>query len=249
MQLEVSRAWRGRDVSIVFEPAIVGSERRADLEITRKPRTFLVETTSLSRAADDLQREAFEHELWQLVKRIESRTDARIDVQLSDDFEANGVEGWLHEIEEIARSVVGQRARVVESAVGRAEIWSAQGRSVETVFNGGLQVTDGWRRLARTLHGKARQSAGEQPVWLRVDALDGFFQLTGWPRMSWSDRIERLADAAQSVVAGFDHVAGIVLSSSASVAIGATEPAQVDERIDTERGTGLRRLISDHVVR
>lgn len=104
-------------------------------------------------------------------------------------------------------------------------------------------------RLARMLVEKAHQSFGEEPVWLRVDALDGFFQLTEWPSMSWPDRITRLSEATSYHLDGADHIAGLVLSSAAGVAIGATDAAKVDQRFETDAGTGLRRLIAPHVAR
>jgi hypothetical protein len=89
------------------------------------------------------------------------------------------------------------------------------------------------------------------PVWLRIDALDGFFQFTEWAHLDWSERIDRAAAALRHdlATANAEHLAGVILSSSATVSLSATDPANQNETIRTEQGTGIRRLIADHMVR
>jgi hypothetical protein len=248
LQLEVSRAWKSTSDSITFEPEIPSTPRKADLRI-RAARTFLVETTSLSRSVDDRRWEEQEHVLWMKIQAIQDRTETRIDVELADDPDPEHVEPWLIDVERVAGELTPGDSRAVDSDVGHATVQSALNEDPGSTFHGSPRTTDGWRRLARVFAEKAHQSFGEEPVWLRVDALDGFFQLTEWPSMSWPDRITRLSEATSYTLDGADHIAGLVLSSAAGVAIGATDAAKVDERFDTDAGTGLRRLIAPHVAR
>jgi hypothetical protein len=67
------------------------------------------------------------------------------------------------------------------------------GISTSPAFVGAAVTRDGWHRLGRAVHAKARQSSGALPVWLRIDALDGFFQFTEWPALEWPERIKRVA--------------------------------------------------------
>jgi len=117
-------------------------------------------------------------------------------------------------------------------------------------FVGATATQGGWYRLGRALHRKVCQSAGAVPVWLRVDAVDGFFQSTEWPTLSWSERVDGVA-ARLRYFAGVDagHVAGLVLSSGSAVALNADDPAVENKTVHTKHGTGLRRLLADHVAR
>jgi len=68
LQLEASRALRGPDTTITFEPEISGSRNKADLIVTpSKHQPFLVETTSLARADVDQAWEEYEHKIWEAV--------------------------------------------------------------------------------------------------------------------------------------------------------------------------------------
>ncbi|MFC6155647.1 hypothetical protein [Kribbella jiaozuonensis] len=248
LQLEVSRAWEAASETITFEPRIADAPRKADLRI-RASRTFLVETTSLSRSMADRRWEELEHSLWMRIQSIQARTGALIDVEMAVDVAPDALEAWLIEVERVASKTSQDRPTIVTSDVGQASIRRDQNNDPGSTFHGSLRTTDGWFRLARTLVDKARQSSGEEPVWLRVDALDGFFQLTEWPSLSWPERVSRLSEATHYALEGADHLAGLVLSSSKGVAIGATNATQVDNRFDAESGTGLRRLIAPHVAR
>jgi hypothetical protein len=101
------------------------------------------------------------------------------------------------------------------------------------------------------VHAKARQSAGPLPVWLRIDALDGFFQVTEWPALDWPEQVTRVATTLQHDLAdaGAEHLAGVLLSSSSAEAPGATNLTAENETVHTERGSGIRRLLADHIVR
>lgn len=69
--------------------------------------------------------------------------------------------------------------------------------------------------------------------------------------MDWTERINRVAEAVRHDLAGADagHLAGVVLSSGPAVSLGATDPAEDNETVHAKDGSGIRRLISDHVVR
>lgn len=248
LQLEVDRAWQATSEAVTFEPHIADAPTRADLRI-RASRTFLVETTSLSRSRADRRWERLEHELWLRIQGIQATTGTLIDVEMTADMDVEVIEAWLVEIERAAGDTARDLPAIVPSAVGQASIRRDRAGDSGSTFHGGLRTTDGWFRLARTLVEKARQSKGEEPVWLRVDALDGFFQLTEWPSMSWPDRLTRLSDATSYALKGADHLAGLVLSSSKGVALGETNAAQVDNRFDAANGTGVRRLVAPHVAR
>lgn len=155
-----------------------------------------METTTLARAKADLEREQHEDHVWQAVTALELRYGVRITVHMTDHLDSAVTGDWLGAIEHAASSPRAEDAQVIESAVGRAEIWQAGSLVPSLPFVGATTTRDGWYRLGRAVHGKARQSAGPLPVWLRIDALDGFFQFTEWVELDWTERINRVATAA-----------------------------------------------------
>ncbi|MFD2422394.1 hypothetical protein [Amycolatopsis pigmentata] len=252
LQLEVARALRGPGTCITFEPAIPGSSNRADLLVARPGgSSFLVETTTLARAKADLDWEEYENHVFQAVAALEVRYGIRVIVRLTDRPDIAVASQWIDAIEHAARFGEAENPRVIESAAGRAEIWPVGSQGSDLAFAGAALTRDGWHRLGRAVHGKARQSTGPLPVWLRIDALDGFFQFTEWAHLDWSERIDRAAAALRHDLASAnaEHLAGIILSSSATVSLGATGSANQNETIRTEQGNGIRRLIADHMVR
>jgi hypothetical protein len=165
---------------------------------------------------------------------------------MTDQGDDTKTKAWLDAIELAARSHDTDDHQIVESDLGRAEIRMPSSPGREHSFVGATLARDGWHRLGRAVHGKARQSAGSVPVWLRIDALDGFFQFTEWPTLDWPERLNRVATTLQRDLAdaGAEHLAGIVLSSSTAVSLGAADPTAENQTIDSEHGTGIRRLVS-----
>lgn len=249
LQLEVHRALRSSGTAITFEPEISGSRNKADLMITPADGSpFLVETTSLARADVDQAWEEYEHNVWQAVTTLEVRHNVRIAVELIDHRDETETAAWLAAIEAAAASSEHEVQRV-ESPMGRAEVRRAGSPTPERTFVGAVATRDGWRRLGRALQAKARQSEGPLPVWLRVDALDGFFQFTEFATLDWTERVDRVAANLREDLAGASHLAGVVLSSGLAVALGATNSTAEYQTTRSTTGCGLRRLISAHTVR
>lgn len=249
LQLEVHRALRSPGTAITFEPEITGSRNKADLMITPSEGSpFLVETTSLARADVDQAWEEYEHNVWQAVTTLELRHNVRIAVELIDHRNETETATWLAAIEAAAASSEHEVQRV-ESPMGRAEVRRAGSPTPERTFVGAVATRDGWRRLGRALQAKARQSEGPLPVWLRVDALDGFFQFTEFATLDWTEHVDRVATNLREDLAGASHLAGVVLSSGPAVVLGATDPTAENQTTRSAAGCGLRRLISAHTVR
>lgn len=249
LQLEVHRALRSSGTTITFEPEISGSRNKADLMITPSEGSpFLVETTSLARVDVDQAWEEYEHNIWQAVTTLELRHDVRIAVELIDHRDETETATWLAAI---AAAAVNSEHEVqrVESPMGRADVRRAGSPTPQRTFVGAVATRDGWRRLGRALQGKARQSEGPLPVWLRVDALDGFFQFTEFATLDWTERVDRVAMSLREDLAGASHLAGVVLSSGPAVVLGATDPTAENQTTRSAAGCGLRRLISAHTVR
>lgn len=252
LQLEVARLGAATGLRARFEPRIAGTARSAHVvlgELEKQPR-LLVETTSLFRSVPDLAHQTYEQRLGWAMRGIEQRHGVFLQMELTAHDDEDGTATWLGRID-AAAAVVRRTGtpQTVSGPAGTATIWAEAPTEPWTTFAGAAHGEDGWRRLARALFGKARQTSGASAAWIRIDALDGFFQFTDWRGHSWTDRVDRLAAAAQATVAGADHVAGIVVSSGPATALGARDPTAEDVTATTTAGVGLRRLLAPHVVR
>jgi hypothetical protein len=246
LQLEVGRAGIAVGLDVSFEPSVTGTSRFADVEwrsSTTPP--ILIETTSLFR--DDVAIRAERYETWlkDQVSRIEFDHRVNIAVQLTTHAEPDGITRWLVALDRASQALVGDAVVTVSGPGVVARVQRAPFPERTSVFVGATVEGDAWRRLARTLAGKARQSAGPHPTWLRVDVLDGLWQFTPWAQLPLSDRLELIAPILQEHLAAQAHLDGVVLSSGPLVAL--SEPP--DEDVEAAFGVAVRRKLSAHQVR
>jgi len=251
LQLEAARAFRSPGATVTFEPAIPGSDSKADLRIEDGAGIpWLVETTALFRSRLDRDAEEYEDRFQWAVRAVEHRHRVHCITHLDDHLDQQGTQEWLSAVDAAARQVrAAGVSQTVATEAGRVRIQVSAPAGGATVFAGVLRSGDGWRRLGRAIRDKARQSAGPVPVWLRIDVLDGLFQFTEWSGLPWPERIEHVSVALRGELRGVQHLHGVVLSSGPAVALGAVERAQEDITAKAQGGTGIRRLIVPHLVR
>lgn len=250
LQLETARGGRTMGMGGTFEPPLRGGTRSADVRLVGTNAELLVETTTLFRSDSDKEWEDYERQLsWSIIE-IEHRYGVFAETVMTDHPDDAGINALL-----VAADDAAQETRrtglpqLVEVPGVRITVATEHRASSTATFAGAERRGDGWRRLARALRDKARQSAGPTPIWLRVDALDGFFQFTDWHALPWTERVERVANALRTTLAGADHVAGVVLSSGLAVGLGATDAAIEDAGVRLGSDAGLRRLIAPNLIR
>jgi hypothetical protein len=250
LQLEVARAARAIGMTATFEPPIPGEGvNLADVLLTDDDvATMLVEATTLFRSDEDKTWEDYERRLGWAITAIEQESDVTV---ITDDHLD---EPDTHEVldrvgEAAAESRRTGSEQIVETALGRFVVSATHPDGTVTSFAGAVQSGDGWRRIRRTLLGKARQSTGQRPVWLRVDTLDGFFQFTNWRTLPWDERVAQVANAVRASLADVGHVEGVVLSSGAVVCLGGLDPATENVDVAVGSSLGMRRLLAPHLAR
>jgi hypothetical protein len=251
LQMEVARAARTFDSAASFEPKVPGTDRKADVSLEPTDgKVELVETTTLFRSEVDRQWEEYEDRLRRSLMEIERRHGVYSITHLTDHLDSAATEDWLLAVNVAAAdaSASGQQQKV-RSAAGEILLCTTGFARRTATFTGAALTADGWRRLGRAVQGKARQSAGLVPAWLRIDAMDGFFQFTDWAQLTGPQRTDRLADALANALVDATHLQGVILSSGLAVSLGATDPTIEDTTNTTSRGTALRRTVSPHLVR
>ncbi|OLB78231.1 MAG: hypothetical protein AUI14_13900 [Actinobacteria bacterium 13_2_20CM_2_71_6] len=251
LQLEVARATEDQGDAVTFEPAIPGSNKNGDLLINGGPdRIWMVETTTIPRAAIDLNWQDYEDQFLAAIRWIEQRHSVACIVVLDDHMAWDETQAWLTAVEAVAASTTGLTgAYGVSSEIGVVTVHREAVPLGTALFTGAAQYRDGWRRLGRTLSAKAVQVRGPWPAWIRVDCLDGLFQFTDWAKMPPQERIAAIAAAIRDNVQWPGNAEGVVLSTGPAVSLGATDPTAEEATVQTSYGAFVRRLLAPHLVR
>lgn len=226
LQLEVARAAEDRDDAVSFEPAIPGSKSCGDLLIDGgTDQAWMVETTTIPRAAIDLDWQDYEDQFKGAIRRIELRHNVACVVFLDDHTTQDETQAWLAAVEAAAESTVGLTGMcAVPSEIGVLTVYREAAPPGMAVFTGAAQYRNGWHRLGRKLSAKAAQVRGPWSAWIRVDCLDGLFQFTDWAKMVPQERLAAIAEAIGHHVRWPCNAEGVVLSTGSAVSMGATDP-------------------------
>jgi hypothetical protein len=250
LQLEVARAAEDQGNTVIFEPPIPGAKRHGDLLIDGgTDQAWMVETTTIPRAAIDLDWQDYEDKFKAAIRLIELRHRITCVVILDDHTTQDETRAWLTAVEAVAESTTGLTGPyAVPSEIGVVTVHRDALPRGTAVFTGAVQYRDGWHRLGRKLSAKAVQVRGPWPAWIRVDCLDGLFQLTDWAKMAPRERLAAIAAAIRDNVQWPDNAEGVVLSTGPAVSIGATEPGE-EATVHTLDGAFVRRLLAPHLVR
>jgi len=238
LQLEVARAVEDQGDAVIFEPAIPGSNKKGDLLVDGgTDRAWMVETTTIPRAAADLDWQDYEDQFVDSIRRIELRHGVTCVVHLDDHMAQDETQAWLAAVESIAGSTTClSGAYTVSSEIGVVTIHREAVPQGTTLFVGAAQYRDGWHRLGRKLSAKAVQIRGPWPAWIRVDCLDGLFQFTEWAQMVPRERLAAIAAAIRENLKWPGNAEGVVLSSGPAVSIGATDSAVEDATVVNHPG-------------
>jgi hypothetical protein len=251
LQLEVARTARAAGWGAKFEPSIPGSARKGDLLLAvGKGDRVLVETTTLFRAREDMSDESFEDALQERIGVIERQHCIQAIVDLVQRLDMDATNDWVEAIEGAAAEVRATgEAREVDGPGGVVRLQVGEIPMGTNVFSGVPRERDLSHRLGAAVAGKARQTEGPYPAWLRIDARDGLFAFTEWSRRPPSERATILAQMMRPYTDGHEHLHGIICSSGAASSLGATDPTIEDAYAETDDGFCIRRLLAPHLVR
>lgn len=251
LQLEVARGARAAGWGAEFEPRIPGATRKGDLLLAvGEGNKVLVETTTLFRSKDDLSAEHFERELLDHIGGVGRRHAVNAIVDLVQVLDTDATADWLEAIEAAAAEVKATgEARAVDGPGGAVRLQVDEIPAGTTSFAGVPRHRDGSRRLGAAVAGKAVQTKGPYPAWLRIDANDGLFAFSNWSRMPPSERTSLLAGAMRPYTDTHEHLHGVVCSSGAATSLGAVDPSIEEVTAEAEGGYLIRRLLAPHLVR
>lgn len=249
LQLEVARLGASVGAQAQFEPPISGTGRSADVLLWGMPQEspLMVEVTSLFRSAVDRQWRVYEEDLNMSLMEIEQRHGVFVQVNLACHLNSDDTLSWLKQVDAAAAHTRRTgKPWTLRRPAGEITVRADPPVGGTATFIGAVGQGDGWRRLAQAVRGKVRQTAGSASAWIRVDALDGFFQFTDWRGHSWSDRLNLVEAALRETIGDASHIAGVVISSGLATSPGAIDSSAEDITVTSAAGVGLRRLVAPH---
>jgi hypothetical protein len=142
-------------------------------------------------------------------------------------------------LDEVARQVSSDgEPRTFRNQAGVIEV-VPDSRASEVTLRGPRQASNGWPRIASVLREKAAQALRTNATWLRVDVLDGLWQLTEWSRSGLAEKTERLSSAVSEVLVS-SGLNGAILTSGAALVVDAVQEITFDV---ADGAIGLRRVV------
>ena len=198
-----------------LEP-LLSSGKKADLRLSRHGRSFLVESTLLGFSERFQQVNRFSDRTMSALRAIASRNGLVVTGELRKVIDDDRIDSWLNEVASTAEHLRGSRlsALIDVPCGGKIELSAADDVSMhQRGLSGPSDPSSETPRLVRTLQRKARQGAGDEPLWIRLDEGGVIWHLT--IPSAQPDRRgmhEALAEIIVSVIDSFPHVAGVVMS-------------------------------------
>jgi len=245
LQLEVGAfAVRGGWETEIEPP--LSSGKKADLRLSRDQESFLVESTLLGMSERSQAVSRFADKAMSALQSIAFRNGLSVAGELRSVMPDVHLRPWLDEVAATAQSMASTALVVVLDVPGGGRIELKRGLAdsgQQSGLTGPRDVSDEMVRLVRTLKRKARQGAGQEPLWIRLDEGGAIWHLS--LPCTWPDRRqmhEALARTILHAVDEFPHVAGVVMSETPMVGTGLHLPQEWT--LAGGRAVGLRLPLS-----
>jgi hypothetical protein len=207
IQLELSALLEADGADVSFEPH-VADERTADLQIRRVGSAVNVEISRLGTSERFQEGERVFEELRARTWRLARQFDLDIDVQVS----TLPSESQLTWFESALKSVAVLKRRQFLSA-GPITASLRLGGSGIVQLSGPPVLPQSWPRLVRKVRKKAHQTRGGASAWLRIDAMDGLWQIHEFAGLGLEDKARALAAETSPALQQAPHVRGLVVTS------------------------------------
>jgi hypothetical protein len=245
LQLEVA-AFAVRDGwEAELEPQLP-SGKKADLRISRDHDSFLVESTLLGMSERSQEMDRFADKAMSALQTIAFRNGLSVTGELRSVIPDLQLRSWLDEVAATAHSIGNTSLAVVLDVPGGGRIELKRGLASsgqQPGLSGPPNFRNETTRLVRTFRRKARQGAGMEPLWIRLDEGGAIWHLS--LPSTWPERREMHEALAQTIlgpVDEFPHVAGVVMSEIPMVGTGGTAPDKWT--VAGGRAVGVRRPLS-----
>jgi len=246
LQLEVAALAQMLSPDVALESIVRGDAPPVDVQFNGAGGLIAVETKVITR--DDIAQAgvAFWDALNDRLDPIRFKYGVEFGGQLQVKLTPTELAACVAALDTAAAQVqASDQEQTVASEVGAIRVVPV-GKVSDISFSGPVESSDGWPRVGSVLRQKADQAVRAGATWLRVDVMDGLWQLTPWAAWALPAKVDALATAVRHVLGGTVGLDGAVLTSSACLAWG-----EFHDEICHEAGgaIGLRGLISPVRVR
>jgi hypothetical protein len=224
LQFEVATLSRHVGYNVEFEPSLPGLETNpADLRLTTLDDDLFIETRVVLKSDLVRKNETATDRLFALHREVEHLTG------FSFVLDASGLEReitteFIEELETIMHYTLSIDGWPIYYGGVGVDRCSAQQR----VAIGPSVIEPGWYRIRSVIREKAiKYAAGRVPVWMRIDALDGFWQFTPLQTLNLREKLLFVTELLTETLPSTTGVAGVVLSSGLLQAQGVFQPETV----------------------
>jgi len=222
IQLEIAGLAMRLGLDPAMEVAIADGGGPADVRFTTTNGTIAAETRVVLRDASSRAAEADWDRLTTGLLPLEANHGVVFGGGLDFVPAGSELEELLAGLDDSARQVASDgETRTFRHRAGSIDV-IPDSRASEATLRGPRQASNGWPRIASVLRDKAAQAERTNATWLRVDVLDGLWQLTEWSRGGMAEKTERLSGAVTEVLAS-SGLSGAIFTSGAGLVVGSVE--------------------------
>lgn len=186
LQFEVAALSRNRGFDVEFEPRLPGIETKpADVRVVTPDGELLIETRVVLKSDLVRKNQTTTDRFFALHRQLQHLTGVALTL------DASGLDGevtteFIEELETIVRYTNDTDGWPVHYGGVIVNLFADEA----TVAVGPSAIEPAWLRIRSVVREKAtKYAAGSRPVWLRIDALDGFWQFTPLHEMSLHEKL------------------------------------------------------------
>jgi hypothetical protein len=248
LMLEVAGLASQHGYEVALEKRYAPGLAPTDVVLTTPTGRFGVEVFALLKDRNLQDGEAYADQIFSALGDIESKYGVAVRGKWEGILDAKETSNLLAEIEKAASLVAGDsRSRVVEHFAGTLTVSSRDEASLnQSILTGPLIGGMNNDRFLSRLVQKSSRAIKAGSTWIRVDVLDGLWQLTQWSTWPLKEKGEAIANEVRRAVGSLAELHGVILSSGPATAQGVL----ANENVDLDGGSfALRRLLPPVRVR
>jgi hypothetical protein len=249
LQLEVASLVAAVGATPAFEQRLTEDGRPIDVLVTRPDQhKIAIETFNLFTDQAFRLASAYSTSVSQRIVMAGITNDVSCETQLFAEMSDEETRDWLTRVEEAAREVAqGGDPRTVEASSARSLVGPRGATTSNTIFEGPPIEVNSWPRILMKLLGKTVQTESQLETWIRLDLMNGTWQLTPWAATPLPEKLALFQHAiGEAMQDPPPHLAGVIITNGA----GYGPPELTDESSAAESGSScLRRRLWPFRVR
>lgn len=216
LQLEVSALAQMAGGQAAFEQGGAGFKGAVDVALELDRLKLNVETKVILLDQPTREHNDATDRLFGGLRILELRYGVSCAARFTQPLSESTMQEFLAAAEVVAREAKQTSLPRELTALGASVVFYPPDVDAEVALRGAAHTSLLWQRTERVLRKKAWQCRHQDQSWLRVDALDGLWQLTPWAYLDLDEKLRMLVGPARQALCDYGHIEGLVLSSGAA---------------------------------